>query len=83
MLAVIDLPGNLLGLLSVAAGDGEFVLALFAVPDGDLIAGRNRDADFAGVLGDFVGGHGGYSSTVPVLFTASVVGFAEAGLAIS
>ena len=58
----IDLPANLLRLLPVTADDGEFVLALLAIPDGELFTGRHRDTDFAGVLGDFiVDRHGGNS----------------------
>jgi hypothetical protein len=48
---------DLLGLFAVAAEDGELVLALFAVPDGVFSAEIHGDADFAGVGGDFDGGH--------------------------
>jgi hypothetical protein len=55
----VDLLRDLLGLLAIAAEDGEFVLPLLAVPDGVLPAEIHRDANLAGVGGDFDGGHGG------------------------
>jgi len=56
VILAIDLPGDFFGLLSIAADDGELVLALLAVPDGIFTAEIHRDAHFAGVGWDFDGG---------------------------
>jgi hypothetical protein len=54
MLFIIDLPRNFLRLLPVPADDRKLMLPLLAVPDGESMASRDGDTDFAGVRGNFV-----------------------------
>jgi hypothetical protein len=54
----VDLLRYFLGLFAIPADDGEFVLALLAVPDGVLPAEIHRYADLAGIGWDFDGGQG-------------------------
>ena len=49
----VDFLGDFLSLFAVAADDGEFVLALLAVPDGVFAAEVHGDANLACVGGDF------------------------------
>src|SRR5205823_4349679 len=53
----VDQGRELLGLFAVAASDDELVLALLAVPDGVLAAGRHCYADLADVLRNQVSRH--------------------------
>jgi hypothetical protein len=54
MLFAVDGPGEGLGLFAIAAGDGEFVFALLAVPNDHFAAEGHGDFDFADVGGNLV-----------------------------
>src|SRR5205809_7719039 len=68
-LLAVDQRRQHLGLFAVAAGNGELVLALLAVPDGVLASQSHGHPHLADVLRDRVTGH---AQSCPSVFAPSI-----------